>query len=451
MWMLKLSRREDCWLSFCLISLACVIAGYAEVLIALNGRDFSYNSPSRFIYYNEPVLQEVFPNSGPAQGGSQLYVTGSGFLTLSPYPTVCKFSAVNNPSVYFVGPSVTKNDSLIVCLSPNVSSVLQDDELTLEVTIEVSLNGNQFTSYDKLFFSFFQDALLVKAVQVTPGRQTIQNFGDPITVYGKRLRKDKGLKCVHRSDACQQTNCTAGLFVTSLYMRSEKMYCSAPSFPGQPISTTRRISTKDLLLLSMNGIDIGEQSSEFFYYSPAQPTQVVIPVAIGGIVILIIGLREWRRRSQKSRRVVETQARWDRPSIDAAISHMHAVGIRKPGTTRKYNWRSTTCEDLAQFGEGVGLYFKFLKHFGQTFTIISGFAVTSIILNNAGVSYSSKKISASALLLSTIGNIGGPEDGQGNIVLLQINQYNIFIDIPKAWASVILASIDTGIVLIFYM
>jgi hypothetical protein len=51
------------------------------------------------------------------------------------------------------------------------------------------------------------------------------------------------------------------------------------------------------------------------------------------------------------------------------------------------------------------------QFFAQTFLMMSIMAIPALILNNAGVAYTSKKISPSGLLRTTVGNIGDTEDG----------------------------------------
>ena len=72
----------------------------------------------------------------------------------------------------------------------------------------------------------------------------------------------------------------------------------------------------------------------------------------------------------KNRKVISVSEEWKRPSIDAADEHRNQVGIRKYGV-RKYDFRKTSCEQLGELGEGIGLYFQFLKYFGQTFTLLA--------------------------------------------------------------------------------
>jgi hypothetical protein len=71
-------------------------------------------------------------------------------------------------------------------------------------------------------------------------------------------------------------------------------------------------------------------------------------------------------------------------------------------------------------------------------------AIPSMILNTSGVAYSSKKIDASPILKSTVGNIGGTEDGTENLVILSMQQFKLYIDLPKYLVALIVSTIDTG-------
>jgi hypothetical protein len=74
------------------------------------------------------------------------------------------------------------------------------------------------------------------------------------------------MKCVHRtkSDICDSTNCSDGVYVSALYLRSEKMYCGPPTFPGQhPSQSGLGGASTSALLLAVNGFTVGTDEVTF--------------------------------------------------------------------------------------------------------------------------------------------------------------------------------------------
>jgi hypothetical protein len=331
--------------------------------------------------------------------------------------------------------------------------------MSVDAVVEISLNVQQFTELETAVFTFFQEPQIVRAEQEQSSgavSKYILNGGEPITVWGKKLRKEADLKCIHRtkSQLCQDTNCTDGVYVSALYIRSELMFCAAPDFPGQqPTPNSRVGSEESVLLLATNGFTAGVDEAEFYYYTPLDTRQTVQLFMASLIVFVLMSaccFIQYKRRALKNRKVVKIEEEWKRPSIDAADVHRHEVGIRKYGT-RKYDWRKTSCDQLGELGEGIGLYFQFLKYFGQTFTIMAVLAIPAMIINSSGVSYSNKNINADPILKSTIGNIGGSADGTGNLVVLRLDQFNIYVDVPKHLVSLIVAALDAGMIFIFWL
>jgi hypothetical protein len=344
------------------------------------------------------------------------------------------------------------NNTLLECTTPDTTGWLTNDEMSVDAIVEISLNDQQFTGQNALVFTFFVDPIITRAEQFSTDNKLVHNGGEPLTVYGKKLRKENDLKCVHRtqSDLCKDTNCTDGVFVSSLYLRSEKMYCSAPSFPGQAPSQSGLVGAdKSVLLLAVNGYTLGLDEVEFRYWTPLDTEAQVLYSMLGMFVfavLLFFCFIQYKRRAMKNRKVISVSEEWKRPSIDAADEHRHQVGIRKYGT-RKYDFRKTKCEKLGELGEGIGLYFQFLKYFGQTFTLMAIIAIPAMVLNTSGVAYSSKKIDPNPILKSTVGNIGSTEDGTENLVILSMQQFDLYIDVPKHLVSFIVSALDSGAVL----
>lgn len=173
-------------------------------------------------------------------------------------------------------------------------------------------------------------------------------------------------RCLHKTtDICAETNCTAGAYVSFLYLRSNKVYCSAPDFPGQLAGIGTGSS---VMYLATNGIDPSVNGIPFSYYTPMKQ-YIKNNIIIGGTIfvafLLIVGGLRYRKYRNKHKKLVANPGGvWVRPSINAGIQHQHETSVRKSGTA-KYPLFATSCEELGVLGEGIGLYFQFLKYFAR--------------------------------------------------------------------------------------
>jgi len=82
---------------------ASLYAGYVDVVVSLNEVDFTsaqlgaqYAAP--FLYFRPPVVERLWPYTGPNRGGTVINIVGSGFFQL-PSPPACRFIGVNDPTV----------------------------------------------------------------------------------------------------------------------------------------------------------------------------------------------------------------------------------------------------------------------------------------------------------------------------------------------------------------
>jgi len=98
-----------------------VYTGFATVSLALNGVDFT-PGPVQYIYYLQPMLYTVYPNSGPARGGTDVNVIGHGFIYLTPFPASCKFTSIHDPDSSIITAARYLNDSLLACQTPNATA-----------------------------------------------------------------------------------------------------------------------------------------------------------------------------------------------------------------------------------------------------------------------------------------------------------------------------------------
>ena len=119
---------------------------------------------------------------------------------LVPQSPYCKFVPVHNPNNVIIVTGQYINNTLITCNTPNISKEFSDDESVIQAVIEISLNGQEYTSSESLYFTFYQEAQISAAEQEYSGRRMVQNGGDPVTVHGHRLRYDRDTRSCFEHD-----------------------------------------------------------------------------------------------------------------------------------------------------------------------------------------------------------------------------------------------------------
>ena len=86
--------------------------------VSLNGVDWT-DTKLTYSYYEEPIITSMFPDAGPASGGSEVYFTGINFPNLGNADDFnCRFTPINvqMPPKYSSGKWV--NSTTIYCATP---------------------------------------------------------------------------------------------------------------------------------------------------------------------------------------------------------------------------------------------------------------------------------------------------------------------------------------------
>ena len=88
------------------------------VEVSLNGIDWS-NTGFKFTYYEEPVLTDITPDSGPESGGTPIYIIGQNFTNMSdPINFNCRFTPAAMKIPPKTMPAIYINSTTIMCASP---------------------------------------------------------------------------------------------------------------------------------------------------------------------------------------------------------------------------------------------------------------------------------------------------------------------------------------------
>jgi hypothetical protein len=102
-------------------------AGYVSVTVSLNEVDFTSPALGRqysipFLYYEQPEIKSLMPNTGPSRGGTRVHIVGKGFLQLPSQPA-CRFVGINDPTIIMDVQGKFLNDTLMECVTPAIADL----------------------------------------------------------------------------------------------------------------------------------------------------------------------------------------------------------------------------------------------------------------------------------------------------------------------------------------
>eukprot|EP00961_Rhodomonas_salina_P189002 2550118-Rhodomonas_salina.4 len=108
-------------------------------------------------------------------------LTPGGCFEQAPAPATCRFIPLHYPSYSEDVAAVYKNDSLVECTTPNMTQFFTNHEMMVETVLEVSLNGDQFTTLNQIVFTFYKEPTIRTANQGSSGTNLVVNGGDPVS------------------------------------------------------------------------------------------------------------------------------------------------------------------------------------------------------------------------------------------------------------------------------
>ncbi len=210
--------------------------------LSANGLDFT-SSGLTFTYTAPVVVLHVFPNYGPAIGGTNVWVTGRHFVSSS--NLLCRFGAGSAPfSAAFVSPE------LVRCVAPAQPEAVQGARLAV-VDVDITTNGADYTGSG---VSFTYRATEAPA-------HCVPDFGPPeggtvVYVRGANFANTTALTCRFGSAAASK-----GVWRSAGLVR-----CVSPPALGvehQPQEVG--------VVVANNGLDFSPASAVFRYRLPADP------------------------------------------------------------------------------------------------------------------------------------------------------------------------------------
>ena len=174
-------------------------AGPVELEVALNGQQFS-NSSARLVAYDYPSFASIVPDSGPAEGGTHVTIRGSALAGGVHYQCRYDFGAGSRvvvPADYInaTEPLYAHEEGLpaldqhggpgVVCRTAAAAG-------PTACTVEVSLNGQQFTeAWRSIGYSFYEP---LRISWVTPTTGPVEG-GTRLVLHGFAYQDTPELRC----------------------------------------------------------------------------------------------------------------------------------------------------------------------------------------------------------------------------------------------------------------
>ena len=134
----------------------------APISVSLNGVDF-LETNFTFSYYEKPILSDIQPRSGKADGGTEIWLKGQKFsrITTDMKTVRCRFRQVVNETIDEIDednvptklvPAYWIDRETMKCASPAGWSGGE------KVKVDLTFNGVDYTdnSFDFFFYSIFQ-------------------------------------------------------------------------------------------------------------------------------------------------------------------------------------------------------------------------------------------------------------------------------------------------------
>ncbi len=232
--------------------------GIVPLAISTNGQQF-VDVGLAFSYQPQETVRSVSPRSGSVHGGTQVSVTGAGFVNST--DVACRFGEK-------VGEAEYVDSALVLCRAPATEPTTQNGGRT-SVSISIANNGFDFATSENL------DAMF----EYVPSFEllSIEPMGGP-TTGGTILRVDG----VGFSTA-GTINCVVdGLVVETIAESAEILACVTPPTADAGLVDVR---------LTNNGVEMSSTSASFHYHSPIG-VATVYPTFVpesGGSRLLVTG------------------------------------------------------------------------------------------------------------------------------------------------------------------
>ncbi|RYY36841.1 hypothetical protein EON62_01485, partial [archaeon] len=240
-------------------------AGDAVLEVSTNGVDFS-----RFGYYvhfsADPIVVAVSPSHGLAPGGTQVRVTGTGFMNVS--TLVCRFGGTSIVPAHF------EAATSVVCTTPALELMRPASGGLVVVSVS---NNNASFSDNVVWFEYIAPPVisaLSPSYALTWGGTPILMLGLSHPLLGNANAGRLSLSC--------RFGLNASGVVPALALTDSRLLCTAPA---HALGVTR-------VWLSTNGQDFVPVAAPFTYIAPVYLVSVSPargPASSGGTLVTLRG------------------------------------------------------------------------------------------------------------------------------------------------------------------
>ena len=250
------------------------------VEVSINGQENTSNAIG-FSYFAEPTVSYLRFERGPTSGGTSVAIGGSSFRGGSVF--VCRFGA------HAVNATYSASHDELSCVSPAATAGA--------VPVEISLNGQQFTTSGVKFTSYSEASVSYLVPSAGP-----RQGGTAITVFGAGFSHGLDYRCRFHGDAGP-----AAVVVASM-VDDGRLVCSTPA------PRCGSGSCAEVVEVSLNSESYSTSGVRFTYHNATvRSLSVVSGPSSGGTTVTVHGTGFM----QMSR--VETECRFSHGSVVASF------------------------------------------------------------------------------------------------------------------------------------
>ena len=249
-------------------------AGNVTLRVTTNGMDVSPGSVT-LVVVTQARVTSLSPRSGGVQGGTVLTLTGSAFTASSTLRCRFQVSRSSSASPPVVVAASFVSPSTISCVSPP----WPQQQL---VTVEVSLNGHDFTS-DGSMFSFQPSPVLLSLAPLSGP----YSGGTVVTLFGAHFASTDTLYCRF---AAAPTATWGGMksSVPAQWLSASAVQCTTPSvtMPGAAMDGTVASAPQSVVSVEVSNNDADFTSSAVQYTFTSLPSVVSVAPATAAAGVL---------------------------------------------------------------------------------------------------------------------------------------------------------------------
>ena len=184
------------------------------------------------------TIISYFPTNGPVTGGTQINITGEGFIERGTDRTRCRFRA-GGLSSRVASINILSNSTHMVCTMPDVSTLLINPLSPNGATIQLAVTGAGRQVSNFVIFLVY-DLSFYNISQITPNQTLTNSTSTSVAIYGTNFLNTGEITCSLDSEPL--------MVVMANFSTSSCLQCFLPSVP---------VASRQILIVSFNGQLVG--------------------------------------------------------------------------------------------------------------------------------------------------------------------------------------------------